>query len=78
MAGMLVGRNEAEVRDRTAALMTAVGSAGDADAWLDERRERCSSARPTGAQRVREFEEAGAQRVMLQDFIPWDLDHVKP
>ena len=28
-------------------------------------------------ERVRAFEAAGTQRIMLQDFVPRDLDHVR-
>ncbi len=78
MTGTIVGRNEAELRDRLADLMSAVGrGADDAEAWVEERRDRYIIGTPDQVrQRVREFEEAGAQRVMLQDFIPRDLEHI--
>ena len=25
---------------------------------------------------VRRFADAGVERIMLQDFLPWDLDHI--
>jgi len=79
MTGTVVGRNEGELRDRHAELMSEVGSSPDeAEAWVEERRDRYIIGTPDQVrQRVREFEEAGAQRVMLQDFIPRDLEHVK-
>jgi alkanesulfonate monooxygenase SsuD/methylene tetrahydromethanopterin reductase-like flavin-dependent oxidoreductase (luciferase family) len=78
MTGTIVGRNESELRDRLADLMAAVGrGADDAEAWVAERRDRYIIGTPDQVRRrVREFEEAGAQRVMLQDFIPRDLEHV--
>jgi F420-dependent oxidoreductase-like protein len=77
MVGVLVGRDQAEVRDRTAALMKAFGTAGDPDAWLESRRGRWLIGTADDARkRLADFETAGAQRVMLQTFIPWDLDHV--
>jgi F420-dependent oxidoreductase-like protein len=79
MTGTVIGRNAAELKDRLADLMSTVGQSPDeAEAWVDERRDRYIIGTPDQVrQRVREFEEAGAQRVMLQDFIPRDLEHVK-
>ena len=50
---------------------------GDGRGWLDERRGRwligtLDEARAT----LRAFADAGAERVMLQDFLPRDLEHV--
>jgi F420-dependent oxidoreductase-like protein len=79
MTGTVVGRNDSDLRDRLADLMSMVGGSPDeADAWVAARRDRYIIGTPDQVrQRVREFEEAGAQRVMLQDFIPRDLEHVK-
>ena len=78
MAGVLIGRDRDEVRARERELLTAFGQDdGEAEAWLEERRERWVYGTPdeARAQLVR-FAEAGMARIMLQDFIPWDLDHV--
>ena len=32
--------------------------------------------RPEARETVRRFAEAGAERIMLQDFLPWDLDMI--
>ena len=78
MAGVLVGRNESEVRDRQAALMKAFGDdADEGEAWLEERRTRWIFGTPDEARAtVQRFADAGVERMMLQDFLPWDLDMV--
>ena len=79
MAGVLVGRTETEVRDRQAALLAAFGEAGAeaGEAWLEERRSRWVFGTPDEARAcVARFVEAGVERMMLQDFLPWDLDMV--
>lgn len=79
MVGVLVGRNDAEVRDRTAQLFRAMGeSSGNSEAWMAERRDRWLIGTPVQVrEQLKPFADTGAERVMLQDFIPWDLDHVK-
>lgn len=79
MSGVLIGRDEADVRDRTRALMTSWGGdVQDAETWLDERRPRWIIGTPDQARRrVAEFEAAGAQRLMLQTFLPRDLEMVR-
>jgi len=77
MAGVLIGRNEAEMADRLAAAVAAFGSDEDDRAWLDERLERWISGTPDQAREtVRRFAEAGVERIMLQDMLPWDLDMI--
>ena len=78
MAGVLVGRTDAEVAARERALLATFGQdAETGDAWLDERRSRWVHGTPDAARaQVSHFAEAGIERVMLQDFLPWDLDHV--
>lgn len=79
MSGVLVGRDEAELRERTATLMTLFGSdRDDAEAWLAERRRRWVMGTPDEARRrVAEFAAAGVERLMLQTFLPRDLDMVR-
>ena len=49
----------------------------DGEAWLEERRERWITGTPDQArEKVRRFAEAGVERIMLQDFLPWDLDMI--
>jgi F420-dependent oxidoreductase-like protein len=79
MAGVLVGRDEAEVKERTRSLMSAWGSGdGDAASWLAERRPRWVVGTPDEArERVAEYGASGTQRLMLQTFLPRDLDMVR-
>ncbi len=54
-----------------------VGAADDADGWLAERRGRWVMGTPDEAwERLRSLEAAGVQRLMLQDFLPRDLEMV--
>jgi len=74
MVGVLVGRDPAEVADRSAALLARVGLGEEGEAWLAERRPRWIMGTPDDAQAmVDRFAAAGAERVVLQDFLPWDL-----
>ena len=79
MTGVLVAETEADLRTRAADLLAALGqSADDAEAWLADRRQRWIMGTPEQAfERVRAFEAAGTQRIMLQDFIPRDLEHIR-
>lgn len=79
MVGVLVGRTEDEVRERQQALMAAFGEEGAeaGEAWLEERRTRWIFGTPDEARAaVRRYAEVGVERIMLQDFLPWDLDMV--
>jgi F420-dependent oxidoreductase-like protein len=78
MTGVLVGRTDAEVRDRVGSLLEVLGTGeGDPDEWLGERRGRWIIGTPDEARaKVEEFAAAGAERVMLQDFLPRDLEMV--
>lgn len=79
MTGVLVGETEAEVRDRVTELLRTLGDAGgDPDAWLADRRDRWIIGTPNQARaRAAEYEASGAQRIMLQTFLPRDLDMVR-
>jgi alkanesulfonate monooxygenase len=79
MTGVLVGETDAEVRDRVSVLMSLFGSeASDADAWLAERRNRWIIGTPDEArERVQSFAAAGTERIMLQTFLPRDLEMVR-
>ena len=78
MAGVLVGRSEGEVVERERKLLVAFGNdAETGEAWLEERRLRWVYGTPEQARaQVQRFAEAGIERIMFQDFIPWDLDMV--
>jgi F420-dependent oxidoreductase-like protein len=79
MTGVLIAETESELRDRVRAQLETTGHAGsDADAWLAERRGRWIMGTPDQArERLTALAAAGAQRVMLQDFLPRDLDMVR-
>jgi F420-dependent oxidoreductase-like protein len=74
MAGVLIGRDEAELAGRVQAQLAVVGDAGlDAQGWLEERRKRWVAGTPTEARAmVARFAAAGAQRIILQDLLPRD------
>jgi F420-dependent oxidoreductase-like protein len=77
MAGVLVGRDEAEVARRKADLLAAFGDEAGGDDWFDAREPRWILGTPDQARAmVARFEEAGAERLMLQDFLPRDLDMI--
>ena len=78
MTGVLVGRSEAEVKHRVTALMAGFGASGSAEDWLAERRARWILGTPDEARgRLNEFEAAGVERLMLQTFLPRDLEMVR-
>ena len=77
MIGVLVGADERELRERERALLVAIGAADRGDAWIRERRPRWIMGTPDEAREsVRRFAAAGVERIMLQDFLPRDLDHI--
>jgi F420-dependent oxidoreductase-like protein len=79
MTGVLVAETDADLRARVADLLAALGqSDADGETWLAERRGRWIMGTPDEArERVATLESLGTQRVMLQDFLPRDLDHVR-
>ncbi len=78
MSGVLVGRTRDEVAAREQSLLKAFGDElDDGEAWLEERRARWVYGTPDEARaQLARFAEAGMERIMLQDFLPWDLDMV--
>ena len=79
MTGVLVAETEVDLRARVNDLMQALGQgAADGEAWLAERRGRWIMGTPDEArERAAALEKQGTQRIMLQDFVPRDLDHVR-
>ena len=78
MTGVLVAETDAELRDRVAQLLEAMGTKDDAAEWLSARRNRWVMGTADEAwERVRTMETAGVQRIMLQDFLPRDLDQIR-
>jgi alkanesulfonate monooxygenase SsuD/methylene tetrahydromethanopterin reductase-like flavin-dependent oxidoreductase (luciferase family) len=78
MSGVLVARTQDELDERERTLLEAFGDElADGEAWLEERRGRWVYGLPDEARaQVARFAAAGIQRIMLQDFLPWDLDMV--
>jgi len=78
MAGVLVGRDEADVARRTETQIAIFGGADDdAAAWLEARRDRWVLGTPDSARtRIAEYAATGIDRLLLQDFLPHDLDHI--
>lgn len=78
MIGVLVGRDEAEVREREQALLAAIGAEEAGDEWFDERRTRWIHGTPDEARAsVERFAAVGVERIMLQDFLPHDLEMIE-
>ncbi len=78
MAGVLIGRDEAELAARKATLLAAFGDESGGDDWFDAREPRWVLGTPDQARAmVARFEAAGAERIMLQDFLPRDLAMVE-
>ena len=84
MVGVLLGKDQAELERRIVALVKLLagdsddgpGAAGS-DAWLAERRRRWIIGLPDDARAmVRRYADAGCARIMLQTFLPWDLDMI--
>lgn len=78
MAGVLVGRTRQEVQARETRLLAAFGADLETgEAWLEERRTRWVHGTPDEARaQIQRFADAGMHRIMLQDFLPWDLDMI--
>ena len=79
MTGVLVAESETDLRSRVSDLIAALGrGVAEGEAWLAERRGRWIMGTPDEArERAAALEREGAQRIMLQDFLPRDLDHVR-
>jgi len=77
MVGVLVADDAGLTARVTTALETFAVRDVTPDAWLAARRERWIVGTPDDARAmVRRYAEAGVERLMLQDFLPWDLDMI--
>ena len=78
MVGVLVGRDKAEVARRADALLGEFGQAASSGLeWLEARRNRWIMGTPSEAREmVAKFADAGIERIMLQDFVPRDLEMI--
>jgi F420-dependent oxidoreductase-like protein len=70
MTGVLVGSDRADYDARVRRLEEWNGEAGIADAWITGTTEEAVA-------QLRELEDAGVERVMLQNLLHRDLDHVE-
>lgn len=77
MVGVLVGTDQDELVRREDELLQALGAEGAGGEWFDERRHRWIHGTPEAARAaVERYAAAGVERIMLQDFLPRDLDMV--
>jgi alkanesulfonate monooxygenase SsuD/methylene tetrahydromethanopterin reductase-like flavin-dependent oxidoreductase (luciferase family) len=76
MVGVLIGRDERERQERLTAFVRLLGADADEE-WLAEREQRWITGTPEQAvEKVQALAAAGVERIMLQDFLPWDLDMI--
>lgn len=78
MAGVLVGRDDAEMQDRVSAQKAIFAQATvAAEEWLEARDDRWITGTPDRARtRIAEYTATGIDRLLLQDFLPRDTDHI--
>ena len=78
MAGALLGRDDAEVARRADRLLESFGQeASSGIDWLNARRNRWILGTPEQARAmVQRYADAGIERIMLQDFVPLDLEMI--
>jgi alkanesulfonate monooxygenase SsuD/methylene tetrahydromethanopterin reductase-like flavin-dependent oxidoreductase (luciferase family) len=78
MVGTLIGRDDAAVERRANAVLGEFGQdQSGGRAWLGQRRGRWVFGTPEEARAMAaRFADAGIERLMLQDFLPRDLDHI--
>lgn len=75
MTGLLVGRSQAEYFANVTKLMERIGGSGDPEAYLAPRRPRWVTGTPEEAlSQLRAFRDAGAQRLLMQHFLPLALE----
>jgi F420-dependent oxidoreductase-like protein len=77
MTGVVVGRDGGEVRDRARAVIDRSGESGDPGRWLARQDDWVTGTVDQVAARLRELEDAGVDRVMLQHLVHEDLDTVE-
>ncbi len=77
MVGTLVGWDEAELAERKRAVLGEFTIEEQGEDWFATRAERWIVGTPDQARaKVAEFAAAGVERLMLQDFLPHDLEMV--
>jgi F420-dependent oxidoreductase-like protein len=70
MTGVLVGSDRADYESRLKKLEEWNGSAEVAGVWV-------TGTTAEAIEQLKGFEEAGVERVMLQNLLHWDLEHVE-
>ncbi len=77
MVGTLIGGDETELATRKRALLGEVTTDEQGEEWFATRERRWILGTPDQARaKVAEFAAAGVERLMLQDFLPRDLDMI--
>ncbi|MFI5291269.1 MAG: LLM class flavin-dependent oxidoreductase, partial [Candidatus Limnocylindrales bacterium] len=79
MTGVLIGDSDPEVAERIEAQLTMFGMGRDeGDEWLASRRGRWIIGTPDQARTaIAAFEAAGVERLVLQTFVPRDLEMIR-
>jgi len=74
MVGTVIGADDVELAGRRRALLAAMTTDEAGEEWFATREQRWIFGTPDRARAaVERFAAAGVQRLMLQDFLPWDL-----
>ena len=77
MVPAILGSSEADVDRRERELIVALGAEETATDWFERRRHRWILGRPGEARAmIGRYAAAGVERLMLQDFLPRDLDMI--
>lgn len=83
MAGVLIGRDEAELADRRGRLLETVATesarrdAAAGEEWMHAREPRwIIGTLDQARQKVARYAAAGVERLVLQDLLPWDLEMI--
>ncbi len=73
MTGCILGETEDEVRNRARNLMDHSNTGGDVESYLSDLREEWIIGTPEqAAERLRDYADAGVDRIMLQHQLHWD------
>ncbi len=77
LLGTIVGEDRRQTDERLAAMRATFEYSGDPASWAAENGDVWIVGTPDeAARRIGEFEAAGAEKVVFQDFLPDDLEMV--